>query len=412
MKKNLLGIVVLTIILSLCLSSVVFAAGEVTELTMQMGSWWAKRAPLIVEEFEKAYPQYKLKIDCLPTTAYFANAVTAILAGAPPDILDIDSQWVSSFAGKNLLIDLTADVAAKVNAADFKAPAWDMGFYKGKMYGFPSRLAGSTMYYNKTMFDDAGVEYPKEGWTYDDLLDMAKKITVPGEKYGYGIAADMSNQSDVFLSFGPVLWGFGGDFLNADYTKCTLDTPNAIKALTWQVELYTKWKVVPEGTLGYQITRDILPLFANNKVAMVPGGEDKIDFFETYPDLKWDIVELPNGGWSKSSGWSFTVPVTAKHKKEALDFLLWWAKPEVQAQLNVCRPSNIKAWEMAAPWNTPLHKKWVEASSHNGKSLPSAGKWAEAIVIIINEYQKALLEEKTPEQAAKDMTSQIDLLLK
>ena len=409
MKKNLLKVVVLTIILSLCLSSGVFAA-ETTELTMQMGSWWSERAPLIVEEFEKAYPQYKLKIDCLPVSGYFENAVTAILAGTPPDILSLGGPWIVPFAAKNLLTDLTADVAEKVNKADFKSAAWDMAFYEGKMYGFPLRVAGGAMFYNKTMFDDAGVAYPEKGWTFDDLLDMAKKITVPGEKYGYGISVDMSDQSSVMLSFAPVLWGFGGDFFNADNTKCTLDSPEAIKALTWQVELYTKHKVVPEGTMGYQITRDVLPLFANNKVAIVPGGEDKVDFFNKYPDLKWDLVEMPNGGWNKAAGWSFTIPVTAKHKKEALDLLLWWAIPEVQAQLNIERPSNMKAWEMAEPWNTPLHKEWGQASL-NGKALPTIGEWAEALVIFIQELQKTLLEEKTPEQAAKDMTAQIDKLL-
>ena len=104
-------------------------------------------------------------------------------------------------------------------------------------------------------------------------------------------------------------------------------------------------------------------------------------------------------------------PVTVEHKKEAIDFLLWWAKPEVQAKLNIRRPSNMKAWEMAEPWNTPLYKKWGQASLR-GKHTPTIGVWAEALVIFIQEYQKALLEEKTPEQACKDVTAQIDLLLK
>ena len=65
---------------------------------------------------------------------------------------------------------------------------------------------------------------------------------------------------------------------------------------------------------------------------------------------------------------------------------------------------------MAEPWSNPLHKEWGQASL-NGKSLPTAGKWAEALVIFIQELQKTLLEEKTPEQAAKDMTAQIDKLL-
>ena len=318
---------------------------------------------------------------------------------------------LSTFAAKDLLIDLTADVGEKLNAADFVPACWNTSFYKGKMYGMPNRSCGSVLYYNKKMFDDAGVEYPKEGWTFDDLLDKAKKITVPGEKYGFGIAVDMSDMGNVMCSFCPPIWGFGGDFLNEDYTKCTMDQPNAIKGLTWLTEIYTKYKVVPEGSIGMTMSRDGIPLFSVNKLAMLPFSENAIKLFNQYPDLEWEVAEWPNGGFGRSGGWSFTVPVNAKHKKEAIDFLLWFAKPEVQAKVCTSAPSNIHAWKLGEPWNTPMYMKWLEASK-SGRTMPTVGNWGEIQTILIKEWQKALLGEKTPEQAAKDMTSQIDPLLK
>ncbi len=380
------------------------------ELSVWIGSWWDQKAPDIKKEFEKAYPQYKVKIDCLPINGYFDNAASAIMAGSPPDVLDLDVTQVSTFAAKNLLTDLTADVESKLKGDDFIKGAWQASHYNGKLYGMPSRASGATYYYNKKMFDDAKVPYPKEGWTYDDLLDAAKKITVPGQKYGVGIAADLSDPSNVMTSFSPVLWANGGDYLNSDNTKCTMDQPNAIKAITFWTELYTKYKVVPEGSLNYTISRDVVPLLANNQVAMLPFGVSGIDTFSKTPGLQWDIV-IPPSGFNRGGGWTLTVPVSAKHKKEANDYLLWFAKPEVQAPLCATEPSVISAWKLNAPWNTPMYQTVLKAAM-TGKLLPSIGKWGEAQTIIIKELQKTLQGAQTPEQAGKNMTVQIDPLLK
>jgi len=260
------------------------------------------------------------------------------------------------------------------------------------------------------MFDDVGLAYPKEGWTYDDLLVMAKKITVAGQKYGVGIAADVSDPSNVMSSFAPVLWAFGGDFLNADNTKCTMDSANSVKAVKWWTELYTKEKVVPEGSIGYTISRDVVPLFANNKVAMLPFGISGIDVFKKDPNLQWDIV-IPPSGLSRGGGWTLTVPITAKNKKAANDYLLWFAKPEVQAKFCATEPSNVNAWALSEPWNTPMYATILKAAKL-GKTLPSIGKWSEVQVLVIKELQKVLQGQITPELAGKELVTLIDPLLK
>jgi len=385
-------------------------AGTKTEISVWMGSWWEGKKPEIVAAFEKDFPQYTLKLECLPINGYFDNAAAAILAGNPPDVIDLDVTQISSFAAKNLINDLTASVESKLNAADFIQPAWRSVHYNGKMYAMPTRGSGGVYYYNKKMFDDAGVAYPKEGWTYDDLLAMAKKITVPGQKYGVGIAADLSDPSNVMSSFSPVLWAYGGEYLSADYKKCTLDSAEAIKAIKYWTELYTVHKVVPEGSIGYTISRDVVPLLAANKVAMLPFGMSGIDVFKKDPNLQWDIV-IPPSGKNRAGGWAYTIPVTAKHQKEAVDLLLWFAKPEIQAKLCATEPSNVKAWSLAEPWNTPMFQTIMKAANQ-GNTLPPVGKWGEIQTLIIKELQKVLQGQETPEAAGKALVALIDPLLK
>jgi multiple sugar transport system substrate-binding protein len=386
------------------------SASSPVELTLWLGSWWNVKAPLIKAAFEKAYPQYTLKPDLLPINGYFDNAAAAILAGSPPDILDLDITQVATFAAKNLLTDISTDVGGKLNAKDFLKTAWDYSHYKGVMYGMPSRGTGTTFYYNKTMFDEAGVPYPKAGWTLDDMLADAKKITVPGQqKYGVGIAADLSDPNNVWSSFAPVLWANGGEFMNADNTKSTMDTPQAIKAIAFWSELYTKWHVAPEGSVNYTISRDVVPLFQANKVAMLPFGISGAVTFDQTPGLKWGII-LPPSGVNRAGGWTLTIPVSAKHKKDAVNYLLWFAQPDVQAAYCATEPSLIAAWAIAAPWNTPNYQVALEAAKV-GRALPATGKWSEASTIMIKELQRVLQGQETPEAAGKNMTAQVNSIL-
>jgi multiple sugar transport system substrate-binding protein len=349
-------------------------------------------------------------LDCQPINGYYDNAAVAILSGSPPDMLDMATAQTASFASRQLLTDVTQTVGGKLNAADFAKPAWDAAWYQGKMYGIPSRAYGEIYYYNKTMFDEAGVPYPTENWTYDDLLAMAQKITVPGKKYGLGIAADASNPGNMWSTFCPVLWYFGGNFMNADNTKCLLNTPESVKGITFWTEFYTKYKVVPEGTLNYTTSRDLLGLFEQNQVAMLAFHVEGINFFSKNPSLKWGVVQSP-GGFTRAEGSTMTIPSTTKNVNAAIEFLLWFAKPESQFKHQPMEPANLASWNLGAPWNQPDQQQ-IKIAGNKGKMLPIFGAWSQAIPIIVSELQSIMEQKKTPQQGADSMTARIDALLK
>ena len=380
-----------------------------TELTLWIGSWWEPSADLIKKTFEADVPDYTLKIDCLPINGYFDNAAVSILAGSPPDILDLDVAQISSFASRDLLVDITDTVGAKLKASDFVKTNWEGSMHNGKLWGMPSRAFGLIYYYNKNMFDEAGVAYPSDDWTMNDFLEITKKLTVPGQRYGVGISADASDPSNVFSSFSPFLWGYGGDFLSSDNKGCLLNSKEAVDAITFWTELYTKYKVVPEGSLNYTVSRDVVPLFGENKVAMLPFNIQGADTFNKVANLRWDLVPCP-GGKTRAGGWTLTIPSTAAHIKEAESYLLWFARPDVQANVCILEPSNRAAWDMTAPWNTAQYKKVLTAAD-NGRLFPTVANWAEIQKIVITELQLILQQRKTPQQGANDMTTQINAIL-
>jgi multiple sugar transport system substrate-binding protein len=385
------------------------APGSKTELTLWIGSWWEPSAAAIKQNFEAAFPQYTLNVDCLPINGYFDNAVMAILSGSPPDILDLDVAQISTFASRDLLIDITDSVGNKLKPSDFAKPSWDGSMYNGKLYGMPSRAFGLIYYYNKNMFDEAGVAYPSDNWTVADFLEISKKITVPGKKYGAGISADASDPSNVFSSFAPFLWSMGGDFLSPDNKRCVLNSKEAVAAITFWTELYTKHKVVPEGSLSYTVSRDVVPLFDQNQVAMLPFNIQGAETFNKNPNLRWDLVPCP-GGTGRAGGWTLTIPTSAAHPKEAQDYLLWFARPDVQAKVCIVEPSNKAAWDLTAPWNSAQYKKVLKAAD-TGRLFPTVASWGEIQKIIITELQLILQQRKTPQQGADAMVAQVNALL-
>lgn len=383
------------------------AQGPVT-LTVWMGSWWVDKVPQIVEAYKKDHPNVTLKIETLPINGYLDKAISSELGGNSPDVLDLDITMLPALAGKDML-ETWDDYIKDLDVTDFHAGAWNGSKIKGKMYGLPNRGESSVFFYNKTMFDEAAVPYPTENWTQQDMLEMAKKITVSGKKYGVGIAAANSDPSNVFSSFAPVVWSFGGDFLNKDNTASAINTPEAVKAITFWTELYTKYKVVPEGSINFALTKDVMPMFLNNQVAMMPNSSSMVDTLKKNPQVKWGMVLEPNK-FGRTGGWSFTIPKSAKNKEAAREFVLWYMKPENMGKLNVVFPSR-KSATTVPPWSDPEMQFLLSAAPYQ-KAMPAVPAWTEMQAGIITELQKVLTSAKTPQQAADEMAKQMNELLK
>jgi multiple sugar transport system substrate-binding protein len=307
---------------------------------------------------------------------------------------------MGQFYDKNLLRPLD-DMLAGYDLSDF-AGVIDAGKYKGKLYALPFRTSSSLMYYNKTLFDQAGVAYPKEGWTWDDLLDISRKLS-KGDVYGYGIAASADDISNVFTTLTPIVYAFGGNYFNEEETRPTLDSPNTVKAIKWWSELYTKEKVVPPGSINYTLTRDVQPLFIGGKIAIMIGGDQNAAELSKYPDLNYGFVVPPKGP-SGTGGWMYTIPVTAKNPQAAIDYIKWFLEPENLGNLAVRIPARLSATQYGE-WNTPLYQTILKAAA-NGRIPPGAPQWTEMQRIIIVELQNILQGAKTPEQGCADMQRQ------
>ena len=377
-------------------------------VTVWMGSWWEESVPKIVDAYKEEHPNVTLKFETIPINGYLDKAISTELGGNSPDVLALDGLMIGAMAGRDMLEPLDEHVK-HLDAEDFHKGSWDSNIMNDHMYGVPYRGESQVFFYNKKMFDEADVDYPTEEWTQADMLEMAKKITVPGEKYGVGIAAATSDPANVMSSFAPVLWSFNGDFLNDTNTEAIINQPEGVEAITFWTELYTKHKVVPEGSVNFALTKDVQPMFLGNQIAMMPGSTSALDLFNKTEGLEFGMVTAPDK-FGRGGSWSFTIPKSAKNKQAGIDFALWFIEPENLGKLSsITFPSRKSATDIA-PWNSEDMQYMLSAAPYQ-KSMPVVTKWTEMQNVIIFELQKVLAGTKTPQESADEMAIQMNKLL-
>ena len=145
------------------------------------------------------------------------------------------------------------------------------------------------LWYNKELFDAAGVEYPSAGWTWDDLKAAAAKLTDPAAGV-YGIAASQFGQENYYNSIAQA----GGEVITADGTKTGYDTPEALAG----IELWTDLIAAGSSPTAQQLT-DTSPedFFVSGKVAMFQNGSWAGGTYAANPDIadKINVAPLPAG---------------------------------------------------------------------------------------------------------------------
>ncbi len=257
-----------------------------------------------------------------------------IAAGTPPDV------WWAPHAG----IIQVAD-GSILNIADYLKddpimadvlPAYVNMFtgLDGGLYGLPNGAWFWLIYYNKKMFDAAGLSYPAADWTWDDLLTNAQKMTA-GEQWGY-------MNSGLIWGGGlyPFILSNGGREISEDGTRWMLDTPESLGAIQFLYDMIHTHKVMPspETLKGLGITDR--QAFANGKIAMQTDGSPPDWTFATYAEtLGWgnfDVVVLPHPAGKSLVNWmgsgGFSVSARTSNPQAAVELLkflvtgsaLWW----------------------------------------------------------------------------------------
>lgn len=387
---------------------------EPTSIEVWVGDWWGPEKEHIESEFKKDCGDgWSVNLVLQPVNGYLDSAIAAVASGSGPDVLDLDTLMIPSAIDAGLIMPLDDFMSRYgIKRDQFVAANFDAGVADGKTYSIPNRNAPIALFYNKTMFDAAGVAYPTDRMSVTDFRELCKKMTGSG-KYGYGIAGSKTDGANVMTSFAPFLWGAGGDFLNEDMTAAAINTPESVQGIKDWVEMYTVDKSVPEGCIDYSITRDLLPLAQSQTIAMFPLNDNNLSTMVkgqkdgSIEKFDWDVCLLP--GYGRAAGWSFTIPTGTQKVEAAEYFINYYIQPEVLARNNTIMPAVLAAQKLGK-WSDPQYDIFYRQMEYL-KNCPATPKWSDIQMAVIEELQKALMGSITPEQAAASMEDRINKIL-
>jgi len=208
--------------------------------------------------------------------------------------------------------------------------------YNGKTYGLPRDLSDVMLYYNKDLFDAAGVAYPNDNWTWDDLRDAAKKLTRDKNgsgtvnQWGFGVG----NYTWAWTGF---IWGNGGDVLSADRKQCLIDQPKSAEAMKYYFGLLTDDKVSPPpGALPEQAS--VLDYFTTQSIAMgLYGPWFRPVLVNNATQFNWDVAQPPKApGTGQRASVIYTdewgIYSQSKVAKETWEFMKFLTGPAGQTR--------------------------------------------------------------------------------
>jgi len=330
----------------------------------------------IAKKFEEKNPGVKVQVEAYGD-GFDQKLAASFGAKNPPDVMYM---WNFPSYYKSLEpLDELAKKDPDVKLDDFYQGLFNYSSIDGKLYGMPAGFTTRVIYYNKKLFDKANIPYPKDGWTWDEFVDTAKKLTDASNKQ-YGFA--LRPEPDTYDLQG-FIWSNGSSFVSEDgkQIKGHMNSPETIEVMkSFQSMLKDKTAVLVGGK-NQQSGDDI---FKAGKLAMWESG---IWPLEGFKDAKIDFgtVEPPAFKGKPVKGLVGTSAVSiakdAKHKELAWEFVKFYSSPEaikmrtsdlpvrisVVKELKKEEDANIKPFYtmLEHSTNTPaflLNPKWDEVN--------------------------------------------------
>jgi multiple sugar transport system substrate-binding protein len=292
--------------------------------------------------------------------AYDTKMRTLLAGGSPPDVMRINDDFVRGFSEKGALLDLTRYIEQdKIDTGQFAKEAFEFprqpdGTHTAWVLGYQPRL----IFYNKDMFKEANVplpptEWTSEGWTWDDFLDRAKRLTIPGKRWGALIYLDTGYEQTFTINHGSRT-----GIYSEDGKRFTLADPTEVEALQWATDLTCREKVQPPWSELQQDNADT-QLFAQGRLAMFFAAFGTVPYLRsTIKDFEWDVAPPPGDveQRTEASVIVFTIPKAAKNPDKAWELLKFLSSEEggrILAEGGAFTPINNKAAALLEPGDQP-----------------------------------------------------------
>ncbi|MEQ6390880.1 sugar ABC transporter substrate-binding protein [Bacillaceae bacterium S4-13-58] len=384
---------------------------EITYYSFSASPNYEAELDQMIAAFEEKYPNIKVNKELAAYNDYFTKLQTRIAGKTAPDVFELNYESFVQYASKGTLADLTEFIetdedfdATQLNEQAFKAYQYD-----GKQYGMVESFSNVLTFYNKDLFDQAGLEYPTADWTWEDELKAAKQLTDKENKIWGTYAPVTMNE------FYKIAAQNGGTIFNEDGSPA-INSEENLEALTYMVENVTKHGVAPSpADMSGQSPED---LFLNGQLAILHTGIWMFGSFKDAP-FNWDI-QLEAGNTQKAHHFfanGLAVSADSEKKEAAYKFASFMSASEEAAKIRIGA-----SWELPAITDDAILAPYLEQTPPENREAvfealntlvlpPVVENWSRLSDKTNEEFQKALYGEKTPEEVLETLEEEFNNIM-
>jgi multiple sugar transport system substrate-binding protein len=365
----------------------------------------------VIAAYEREQPDARVRlIEASDRDDLIARLSTSFAGGSPPDLFLINYRFYGQFASKGVLEPVEERVreSSLFELGDFYPQAVDAFRWNGELTCMPQNISSLVVYYNRDVFERYGVPEPRAGWTWNELVEAAAKLTKNTDRKGrfelYGLGIEPS-----LIRLAPLVWSNGGEIVDAPDapTRLTLDSPEALEAMELLFDLRGTHAVVPTETDVE--SEDDEARFINGRLAMIFSSRRSTPVFRTIESFDWDVAPMPvvrePAGILHSDAYCMTK--ASKNKDAAwafMEFALGEEGQRIAARTGRTVPSLRSVANSAAfldPGAKPRNSRvFLDAIPHI-RHVPTVSTWPEIEDAVEGALELGFYEGRPPEDVAR-----------
>jgi multiple sugar transport system substrate-binding protein len=369
----------------------------------------------LVDAFEAGHREIDIELIHIPSQDEYRLRLGAdFAAGSPADVLLINYRRYAPFAAMGALEPLEPYLRGSELIAedDFFPEAIDPFRWRGELMCIPQNVSSLVVYYDKDLFDEAGLPYPAPDWTWDDFLATAQELTKDLDGDGVTDQHGLGTEASIFR-VAPFIWQNGAELVVLEGgirpVALAVDSRPAREAIEWFAALQTEHGVVPDAEA--EAAEDSESRFLSGKTAMYLNSRRGVPTYRQIEDFDWDVAALPRqvqpAGILHSD--AYCMAAVSDVKDAAWTFIEYANSPEGQAIVSEAGrtvPSLIDVAESPAfldPSVRPANSGVFLETIPILRGVPVMASWVDIEEIAGEEIERAFYGQASVDEAIASM---------